>query len=143
MHHAGKEGLVAKENAEQYATQAERGTDAYKQWRKSDQWRLWADARAPYVNAQRRAVQLMGDREAVSILFDTVAPRFVDRAGGYTRIMRLAKPRLGDAGTRAILEFVGNNDKAKRSAAKPAFDSAPEENETAETETTEEAAATS
>lgn len=121
-----KKALAAKENAVQFETQAERGTDAYKEWRKSDQWQQWANARAPYVNAQRRAIQLMGDREAVNILFQTVAPRFVDRPGGYTRIMRLAKPRLGDAGTRAILEFVGQNDKAKRTAAKPAFDSAPE-----------------
>jgi large subunit ribosomal protein L17 len=150
-----KKALVAKENAEQFATSAERGTDAYKAWRKSEQWRKWADARAPYVNAQRRAVQLMGDREAVAILFDTVAPRFVDRPGGYTRIMRLATPRLGDGGTRAILELVGKNDKAKRTAAKPSFDSAPEptseapvdeaaaENEatSAESETKEEATA--
>ncbi|WP_404304724.1 bL17 family ribosomal protein [Neorhodopirellula lusitana] len=121
-----KKALLAKAESEQYGTDAERGTDAYKAWRKSENWRKWADARAPYVNAQRRAVQLMGDREAVAILFDTVAPRFMDRPGGYTRIMRLAKPRLGDGGTRAILEFVGNNDKVKRSASKPAFDTAPE-----------------
>lgn len=121
-----KKGLVAKEAAEQFATKAERGSDQYKQWRNSEQWQKWANARAPYVNAQRRAVQWMGDREAVAVLFDTVAPRFMDRPGGYTRIMRLAKPRLGDAGTRAILELVGNNDKAKRTSSKPAFDSAPE-----------------
>ncbi|TWT94974.1 50S ribosomal protein L17 [Neorhodopirellula pilleata] len=121
-----KKGLVAKNASEEFGTDAERGTDAYKQWRKSEQWQKWANARAPYVNAQRRAVQLMGDREAVAVLFDTVAPRFMDRAGGYTRIMRLAKPRLGDAGTRAILELVGKNDKAKRVSSKPSFDSAPE-----------------
>ena len=46
-------------------------------------------------------------KQAVSVLFEEVAPRFADRDGGYTRILRLAKPRLGDAGTRAILEFVG------------------------------------
>ena len=145
-----KKALVAKENAEQYATQAERGSDAYKAWRKSEQWRLWADARAPYVNAQRRAIQLMGDREAVAVLFDTVAPRFMDRPGGYTRIMRLAKPRLGDGGTRAILELVGKNDKAKRAASKPSFDSAPEpsseapeDNDAGEADTKEEATATS
>lgn len=121
-----KKGLVAKEAAEEFATDAERGSDEYKKWRQSEQWQKWANARAPYVNAQRRAIQLMGDREAVTVLFDTVAPRFMDRPGGYTRIMRLAKPRLGDAGTRAILELVGKNDKAKRASSKPAFDSAPE-----------------
>ncbi len=68
------------------------------------------------------SIQLIGDKEAAKILFDTVAERFVDRPGGYTRIMRLATPRLGDAGERAILEFVGKNDRVKRKAQKPAFE---------------------
>lgn len=50
---------------------------------------------------------LLGDKQAARILFEKVAPRFVDRPGGYTRILKLATPRLGDAGPRAILEFVG------------------------------------
>jgi large subunit ribosomal protein L17 len=52
-----------------------------------------------------------------------VAPRFVDRSGGYTRILRLSKPRLGDAGTRAILELVGVNDRQVKKAQRPAFSS--------------------
>ena len=141
-----KKALAAKEASEEFGTTAERGSDEYKQWRKSEQWRKWADARAPYVNAQRRAVQLVGDREAVAILFDTIAPRFVDRPGGYTRIMRLAKPRLGDAGTRAILELVGgSNDKVKRSSSKPAFDAEPtndsDSDQVTEESTTEESTA--
>jgi large subunit ribosomal protein L17 len=89
---------------------------------------------------------LIGDREAVAVLFDTIAERFVDRPGGYTRIMRLATPRLGDGGTRAILELVGKNDRVTRSAQRPAFeqdapesDSAPE----AEAKTEEETASAS
>jgi large subunit ribosomal protein L17 len=35
--------------------------------------------------------------------------------------MRLAKPRLGDAGTRAILEFVGQNDRVSQKSQKPSF----------------------
>ncbi len=46
----------------------------------------------------------------------------MDRPGGYTRILRLATPRLGDAGERAILELVGKNDRVKRAAERPAFD---------------------
>ncbi len=65
---------------------------------------------------------MLRDKEAVSILFDDIAPRFADRPGGFTRILRLAKPRLGDAGTRAFLEFVGENDRDKRKeAARPTF----------------------
>ncbi len=67
-------------------------------------------------------MQLIGDKEAAQILFDSIAERFVDRPGGYTRILRLATPRLGDAGERAILELVGKNDRVKRKAQRPSFD---------------------
>jgi large subunit ribosomal protein L17 len=64
------------------------------------------------------------------VVFDELAPRYADRPGGYTRILRLATPRLGDAGARAILEFVGEHDRVVRKAEKPSFDEpepAPEE----------------
>jgi large subunit ribosomal protein L17 len=119
-----KKSLPSAEEASKYATQADRGTDAYKAWRKSDNWQKWAAARAPVVAAQRRVVQLIGDREATSVLFDTIAERFADRPGGYTRVLKLATPRLGDNGQRAILELVGKNDRVKRKAEKPSFDDA-------------------
>ena len=62
---------------------------------------------APAVAARRRVVMLIGDKQAARILFERIAPRFTDRPGGYTRILKLATPRLGDAGPRAVLEFVG------------------------------------
>jgi large subunit ribosomal protein L17 len=117
-----KKSIPAAEAAEQYATTSDRGSEEYRRWRKSDQWQQWAEARAPVVAAQRRVVRLLGDKEAARVLFDTVAQRFVDRPGGYTRIMRLATPRLGDAGERAILELVGRNDRVKREAERPSFD---------------------
>ena len=49
---------------------------------------------------------MMRDKDAVAKLFDTLGPRFAERPGGYCRIVKLAKPRLGDGGERAILEFV-------------------------------------
>ena len=117
-----KKSLAAAEEAKQFETSAERGSDEWKQWRQSDEWRKWATARAPVVAARRRVVQLIGDKEAAKILFDTIAERYVDRPGGYTRILRLATPRLGDAGQRAILELVGKNDRVKRAAERPAFE---------------------
>ncbi len=51
------------------------------------------------VAARRRVLRLLGSKQAVRILFEELAPRFADRTGGYTRILHLAKPRLGDAGT--------------------------------------------
>ena len=86
---------------------------------------------APVVAARRRALQLLGNKQAVRILFSELAPRFADRPGGYTRVLRLAKPRLGDAGMRAILELVGVHDRKRRRAAKPSFEAEPEAKETA------------
>jgi large subunit ribosomal protein L17 len=42
----------------------------------------------------------------VEKLFGILAPRFAERPGGYCRILRLNKPRLGDNGQRVVLEFV-------------------------------------
>jgi len=115
-------GLVAEETAGKFAPSAERGTDAWKAWRKSERWGEWNAAIAPAVAARRRCLQLIGDKEAVRVLFDKVAPRFFDRPGGYTRILRLSKPRLGDAGTRAILEFTGVRDRATQKSVRPSFE---------------------
>jgi len=131
-----RKGLKHQQEAEQYDTDAERNSDEWKKWRNGDQWQKWNAAIAPAVNARRRAVQLLGDKQAVSILFDTVAPRFEERPGGYTRVLRLATPRLGDAGVRAILEFSDRNTRDVQSSEKPSFDSgsddAPSEERTAE-----------
>ena len=116
-----RRGLEHAEEARQHATEAERGTEAWREWRKSARWRAWATARAPYVAARRQVLRLLGDKKAVQVLFEDVAPRFADRPGGYTRIVKLAKPRLGDAGVRAMLEFVGVRDRKAAKAEKPAF----------------------
>jgi large subunit ribosomal protein L17 len=119
-----KQAMPAMESARQFGTDAERNTEAWKVWRKSDKHKQWVQAMAPVVNARRRAIQMLGDKQAVRILFADVAPRFADRPGGYTRIIRLATPRLGDNGTRAILEFVGVNDRVTQKSAKPKFETA-------------------
>ncbi len=126
-----KKSLPAAEAAKQFETAEKRGSDGYKKWRESEDWQKWAAARAPVVTARRRVLQLIGDKQATAVLFARVAPKFVDRPGGYTRIMRLATPRLGDAGQRAILEFVGVNDRVKRKSVKPSFET---ENSAAESE---------
>jgi len=66
--------------------------------------------------ARRRCLRLLGNKQAVQVLFDEVAPRFTDRPGGYTRVLRLAKPRLGDASTRAIPEFLRVRERVVRTA---------------------------
>lgn len=116
-----KKGLAAERAASEFYTEAERNTGAWKEWRQSDTYAQWVAANAPAVTARRRLLQILCNKEAVSILMDELAERFEDRPGGYTRIMRLATPRLGDAGVRAILEFVGKNDRVVSRSEKPAF----------------------
>lgn len=105
--------------AEQYATTAERNSPEWKSWRESNTWNQWAQAMAPAVEYRRRAFALLRDKQAVDILFSELAERFEDRQGGYTRVIRLATPRLGDAGERALIEFVGERDRVKVKSTAP------------------------
>ena len=59
------------------------------------------------VTARRRVAQDIADREVVTILFDTIAPRFAERPGGYTRLLRLGF-RRGDSAEVAQIELVGS-----------------------------------
>jgi len=56
----------------------------------------------------RRAVSYLNDKEAAKKLFDELGPRYADRPGGYTRVMRLSSYRIGDGSPKAILELVDN-----------------------------------
>lgn len=124
-----RKSLESSRQADEYATDHERNSDEWKAWRKSDKYKQWSKAAAPVVAARRRAFQLLRDKQAVRILFADIAPRFEEREGGYTRILKLAKPRLGDSGARAILEFVGVRDRAVQKSQKPAFGDGDEKGE--------------
>jgi large subunit ribosomal protein L17 len=78
---------------------------------------------------RRHAISLMGtNRRIVAIedgepvnkgtvvgkLFSDIGPRYLDRPGGYTRIIRMSLHRLGDNGELALLQLVGKDDRRKK-----------------------------
>jgi large subunit ribosomal protein L17 len=65
---------------------------------------------------RRRVFAELNDKESVKKLFATLGPRFAARPGGYCRILRLSRRRLGDRGEQAILELVERSPKAKAEA---------------------------
>ena len=67
--------------------------------------KLITTAKSDDVVARRKVARWVPDRTTVKKVFESLAPRFVDRPGGYTRILRLGQ-RRGDAAEAAILEFV-------------------------------------
>ncbi len=131
--------LAHQKTAEDLAASAPRHSDKWLAWRRSAQWHEWNQAVAPVVAARRRVLRLLGNKQAVRILFDKLADRFADREGGYTRVLHLAKPRLGDAAPRAVLEFVGTRDRQRKKAPRPAIEpeAAPEPAQSAAPETPE------
>ncbi len=58
------------------------------------------------LHGKRLAISALQDREVVKKLFTVLGPRFKNRPGGYTRVLKLAKRRLGDNASQAIWELV-------------------------------------
>jgi large subunit ribosomal protein L17 len=67
--------------------------------------RLITKARRGDLHSRRQVLKVLGDSEVVTKLFDEIAPRYADRPGGYTRIVRIG-PRQGDNAEMAIIELV-------------------------------------
>ena len=75
--------------------------------------RLITMARRGGLAHRRLVASRLGNEAAAKKLFEDVAPRFAQRPGGYTRIVKLAKFRVGDASQLARLELVEKKEKPK------------------------------
>jgi large subunit ribosomal protein L17 len=82
--------MVVRGHAEKLITLAKRGNEA---------------EGAEAVHVRRLAAARIGDPQAVQKLFDDIAPRYEDRLGGYTRIIKLGR-RQGDSAEMVLLELI-------------------------------------
>jgi len=81
-------------------------------------------ARKGTLHARRLVMEDLQDREVVTKLFDSLAPRFADRPGGYTRLLRIGF-RKGDSAEVAQVELVGSEYDPKAKAEAPAAEEKP------------------
>ena len=61
---------------------------------------------------RNRYGELTGGPKVVKVLFEEIAPKYADRTGGYTRIIKLAKHRIGDGASLCVLQLVGGDDES-------------------------------
>lgn len=92
--------------------------------------RLITLAKDGTLSARRRAIAMLGNRDIIDYedgkavkkgtvigkLFSELGPRYLDRPGGYTRIIRLSLRRLGDNGQLVLLQLIGPDESPKKKA---------------------------
>jgi large subunit ribosomal protein L17 len=81
--------------------------------------RMITFARKGDLAARRHVARTVQNPVILRKLFDEIAPRYTDRPGGYTRVLKLGMGRKGDNAVRAILELVGEKDEGRKKKKKP------------------------
>ena len=98
-------GLIMAEPTEDHAERIQTTPEKAKEARRLAE-RLVTLGKKNTLASRRRALELLPHKKAVRKLFADIAPRYTERQGGYTRILRLGKVRVGDAASQVIFEFV-------------------------------------
>lgn len=73
--------------------------------------KIITQAKDDTVHARRQVARKIADREILGKLFDDIGPRFADRPGGYTRVLKLG-PRKSDSAEMALIELVERSPEA-------------------------------
>ncbi len=86
---------------------------------KAKELRRWTDrvitlGKEGSLHARRQALAIIQDKSVVHKLFETIATRFKNRAGGYTRIIKIGR-RHGDAAPVSLIELLAGSDEASQS----------------------------
>lgn len=71
------------------------------------------------LHARRQAYRFLCNHQLVKQLFDEIGPRFAGGQGGYTRIVKLSQPRVGDAAPMVIFELTKLSEKKAEAVAAP------------------------
>lgn len=100
------EGLFLATPTEEHAERIQTTPEKAKEARRLAE-RLITLGKKGTLAARRRALALLPNKKAVRKLFNEIAPRYDNREGGYTRILRLGTRRVGDAASLVIFELVG------------------------------------